>query len=128
MSQVQIPKVADILQPELDNLKLVELLVEGLEMRMEAEDAYEKALARVSGKFNAVATATTKDDCYAVLVNEMSRIHSERSFQISHFKGEMKGDIAQLKDIAKNISTELDGRLKEFKRIEKDFKVNAEKL
>lgn len=59
---------------------------------MEAEDAYEKALAKVSSKFNAVANSPStnkdnKDDCYAVLVNEMSRIHSERSFQISHFKG-----------------------------------------
>jgi hypothetical protein len=32
----QLPKLTDILTPEFDNLKIVELLIEGFEMRMEA--------------------------------------------------------------------------------------------
>lgn len=58
----------------------------------------------------------------------MSRIHSERSFQVSYFREQMKADVVQLRSISKNISGELDNRLKVFRGIEKDFKLNGEKL
>jgi hypothetical protein len=61
----QIPKLADILTPELDNLKTVELLIEGFEMRMEAEEIYEKSLAKVSMKFS---TGSQKTECYGLLI------------------------------------------------------------
>jgi hypothetical protein len=41
------------------------LLIEGFEMRMEAEEIYEKSLAKVSMKFS---TGSQKTECYGLLI------------------------------------------------------------
>lgn len=40
----------------------------------------------------------------------------------------MKEDVLQLKKISKEISTELDVRIKDYRKIEKDFRLNSEKV
>lgn len=71
----QHPKLAELLTPQLENLKIVELLAEGFELRLEAEEQYERALARVAQKFCS-QSSIAKHDCYGSLLGEMSRIHS----------------------------------------------------
>jgi len=96
-------------------------------LRLEAEEQYQRALTRVAQKF-LLQGATPRSDCYGLLLGEMSRIHSERSFQVSYFREQMAADVVQLRTISKNISAELDNRLKDFRRIEKDLKLNGEKV
>ena len=40
----------------------------------------------------------------------------------------MKLDLVHLKDFSKKISIEIDNKNKTFKKIEKDFKINLEKV
>lgn len=107
MSQI---KLADLLTPHLESLKAVELLIEGFELRLEAEDQYERALVRIAQKFN--PPNASKSDCYGLLLGELSRIHSERSYQVNYFCEQVKADVQQLRAAAKGISAELDNRLK----------------
>ena len=46
-----IPKLSENLSNSTDRLKVVDNIIESFEMRLEAEDAYEKALLRVAQKF-----------------------------------------------------------------------------
>ncbi len=58
----------------------------------------------------------------------MSRLHSELSFQIGHFRTQLRGDVNEMKAFLKEINADLDNKTKEAKRVEKEFKTGLDKL
>lgn len=68
-----IPKLTDNLSLSFERLKTIDNIIESFELRLEAEDAYEKALLRTAQKFG---TCNTNLPIFGTTASELSKGHA----------------------------------------------------